>query len=48
MLGRAMAMEWMSGTNFMEAAICVTGNLSAHMRMGYHRQCIQAGYSGSL
>ena len=30
MLGRALAMEWMSGVNFLEAAICVTCNLSAY------------------
>ena len=35
MLGRALAMEWMSGDIFLEAAICVTGNLLA-----YPCQCI--------
>ena len=48
MLGRALAMEWMSRIIFLEAAICVAGNLSAYVGKGYPRQCIQAGYWGSL
>ena len=47
MLGRALAMEWVSRVIFLEAAICVAGNLSAYVRRGYPRQCIQAGYWGS-
>ena len=43
MLGRALAMEWMSRDILLEAAICVTGNLLA-----YPCQCIQAGYWGQL
>ena len=43
MLGRALAREWMSVINFLEAAICVTGNLSAYVERGYPRQCTQAG-----
>ena len=31
MLGRALAMEWVSRVIFLEAAICVGGNLSAYM-----------------
>ena len=31
MLGRVLAREWMYGVNLLEAAICVTGNLSAYM-----------------
>ena len=30
------------------AAICVGGNLTAYVGRGYPRQCIQAGYWGSL
>ena len=40
MLGRAWAMEWVSRVIFLEAAICVAGNLSAYMGRGYPRQCI--------
>ena len=40
--GRALAMEWV------EAAIWLTGNLSAYGRRGYPRKCIQAGYWGNL
>ena len=47
-LGRALAMEWVSRVIFLEAAICVGGNLSAYVGRGYPRQCIQAGYWGSL
>ena len=46
MLGRALAMEWMSRVIFLEAAICDTGYLSAYVGRGYPRQCIQAGYWG--
>ena len=31
MLARALAMEWMSGVNFLEAGIYVTGNFSAYV-----------------
>ena len=31
MLGRALAMEWVSRVIFLEAAICVAGNLSAYV-----------------
>ena len=48
MFGRALAMEWVSRFIFLEAAIGVAGNLSAYVRRGYPRQCIQAGYWGSL
>ena len=47
-LGRTLAMEWVSRVIFLEAAICVAGNLSAYVGKGYPRQCIQAGYWGSL
>ena len=47
-LGRALAMEWVSRVIFFEVAICVGGNLSAYVGRGYPRQCIQAGYCGSL
>ena len=47
-LGRELAMEWVSRVIFLEAAICVAGNLSAYMGKGYPRQCIQAGYWGCL
>ena len=29
MLGRALAMEWVSRVIFLEAAICVAGNISS-------------------
>ena len=48
MLGRALAMEWVSRVIFLEAAICVAGNPSAYVGRGYPRQCMQAGYLGSL
>ena len=35
MLGRALAMEWVSRVIFLEAAICVGGNLSAYVGRGY-------------
>ena len=38
MLGRALAMEWVSRVIFLEAAICVAGNLSAYVMMGYPRR----------
>ena len=44
----ALAMEWVSRVIFLEAAICLGGNLSAYVETGYPRQCIQAGYWGSL
>ena len=44
MLGRALAMEWVSPVIFLEAAICVGGHLSAYVRSGYPSQCIQTGY----
>ena len=31
MLGRALAMEWMSPVIFLEAVICVTGNISVSL-----------------
>ena len=31
MLGRALAIEWMSRVIFLEAAICVAGNISAYV-----------------
>ena len=31
MLGRALTMEWVSRVIFLEAAICVAGNLSAYV-----------------
>ena len=31
MLGRALAMEWVSRVIFLEAAICIGGNLSAYV-----------------
>ena len=37
-LGRALAMEWVSRI-FLEAAICVGGNLTAYVGRGYPRQC---------
>ena len=40
MLGRALAMEWVSRVIFLEAAICVAGNLSAYVGRGYPRQCM--------
>ena len=48
MLGRALAVEWISRVIFLEAAIRLAGNLSAYVGRGYPRQCIQAGYWGSL
>ena len=42
-LGRALAMEWVSRVIFLEAAICVGGNLSAYVERGYTRQCIKRG-----
>ena len=47
-LGRALAMEWVSRVIFLEAAICFAGHLSAYVGRGYPRQCIQAGYCCSL
>ena len=47
MLGRPLAMEWVSRVIFLEAAICVAGNLSVYVGRGYPRQCIQAVYWGS-
>ena len=35
MLGRVLAMEWVYGVNLLEAAIGVTGNLSAYVGRGY-------------
>ncbi len=43
-LGRALAMEWMSQIIFLEAAISIAGDLSVYVGRGYTRQCIQAGY----
>ena len=34
MFGRALAMEWVSRVIFLEAAICVAGNLSAYVGRG--------------
>ena len=36
-LGRALAMEWVSRVIFLEAAICIGGNLSAYVGRGYPR-----------
>ena len=47
-LGRALAMEWMSRVIFLEATVCVAGNISAYVGRGYPRQCIQAGYWGAF
>ena len=48
MLGRALAMEWVSRVIFLEAAIFVAGNVSAYVGRGYPRQCIQTGFWDSL
>ena len=40
MLGRALAMEWVSRVIFLEAGICVGGNISAYVGRGYPRQYI--------
>ena len=47
MHGRALVMKWMYDLNFLETAICITGNLSAYVGRGYP-QCIQAGNWGRL
>ena len=43
MLGRVLAMEWMYGVNLLEAAICVTGNLSAYVGRGYPASAYKQG-----
>ena len=45
MLGRVLAMGWMTlyGVNLLEAAICVTGNLSAYMGRGYPASAYKQG-----
>ena len=43
LLGRVFAMEWMYGVNLLEAAICVTGNLSACVGRGYHASAYKQG-----
>ena len=43
MLGRALAMVWVSRVIFLEAAICVAGNLSAYMGRGYPRHAYKPG-----
>ena len=43
MLGRALAMEWVSRVIFLEAAICVGGNLSAYMGRGYPASAYKQG-----
>ena len=48
MLGRVLAMEWMYGVNPMEAAICVTGNLSAYVGRGYPASAYKQGIGGNL
>ena len=35
-------MEWMSGVNFLEAAICVTDNVSAYVGRGYPCKCMKS------
>ena len=47
MLGRALAMEWVSRVIFLEAAICVGGNLSAYVGRGpasAYKQCIGVAF----
>ena len=44
MLGRVLAMEWVSRVIFLEAAICVAGNLSANVARGYRRLQAQLTY----
>ena len=41
--GRALAMEWMSGINFLEAVICDTGTLSAYVGRGYPPSAYKQG-----
>ena len=48
MLGRALAMEWVSRVIFLEAAICVGGNLSAHVGRGYPLSAYKQGIGVSL
>ena len=43
-LGRVLTMEWMYGVNLLEAAICVTGNLSAYVGRGYPASAYQQGF----
>ena len=43
MLGRVLAMEWMYGVNLLEAAICVTENLSAYVGRGYPASAYNQG-----
>ena len=43
MLGRVLAMEWVHGVNLLEAAICVTGNLSAYVGRGYTASAYKQG-----
>ena len=40
MHGRAMAMEWMYRIIFLEATICVAGNLSAYVGRGFKQPVI--------
>ena len=42
-LGRAVAMEWVSRVIFLEAAICVAGNLSANVGRGYPASAYKQG-----
>ena len=38
-LGRALAMDWMSRVIFLEAAFCIAGNLSVYVGRGYPPPC---------
>ena len=37
-------MEWMYGVNFLEAAICVTDNVSAYVGRGYPASAYKQGF----
>ena len=43
MLGRVLAIGWIYGVNLLEAAICVTGNLSAYVGRGYPASACKQG-----
>ena len=43
MIGRALAMEWVSRVIFLEAAICVGGNLSAYVGLAIPASAYKQG-----
>ena len=47
-VSRALAMAWMCGSNFLEAAICVAGNLSAYVGRGYPASAYKQGIGVSF